>query len=68
MYDMQSISWLLFLFVPITTCVFDITGKLFSNLYYPTQTQIHTEISNTVQKPMMESKDVASSSDVSSYS
>merc|ERR1711862_894793 len=41
MFSMISISWFLFLLVPIATIILDVTGKLFSNLNYPTQTQIH---------------------------
>jgi magnesium-transporting ATPase (P-type) len=37
-------AWMLIMFVPIAAISFDVTGKLFSNLYYPTQTQIHMEI------------------------
>jgi len=40
----RSISWMLIMFVPIAGMVFDVTGKVFSNLFYPTQTQIHLEI------------------------
>mmetsp|Transcript_30768 Transcript_30768/g.50812 ORF Transcript_30768/g.50812 Transcript_30768/m.50812 type:complete len:1752 (-) Transcript_30768:131-5386(-) len=37
-------AWMLIIFVPTAAICFDVTGKLFSNLYYPTQTQIHVEI------------------------
>jgi hypothetical protein len=40
----RSLSWILILFVPIMGMVFDIILKVFSNMYYPTQTQIHVEI------------------------
>jgi hypothetical protein len=40
----RSISWMLIVFVPIMGIAFDVTGKLFSNMFYPTQTQIHLEI------------------------
>jgi Phospholipid-translocating P-type ATPase C-terminal len=40
----RSISWMLIAFVPITGMIFDVTGKVFSNLFYPTQTQMHLEI------------------------
>jgi hypothetical protein len=32
------------LFVPIFAMAFDLAGKVFSNMYYPTQTQIHVEL------------------------
>jgi len=41
---MRSMSWMLILFVPVSGMVFDVCGKVFSNMYYPTQTQIHLEI------------------------
>jgi hypothetical protein len=40
----RSLSWLLILFVPIMGMVFDVILKVFSNMYYPAQTQIHLEI------------------------
>jgi hypothetical protein len=44
MMTTRSLSWMLMVFVPIMGTAFDITGKLFSNMFYPTQTQIHMEI------------------------
>jgi len=43
-FNRRAISWMSIILVPVSACVFDVTGKLFSNLYYPTQTQIHMEI------------------------
>jgi hypothetical protein len=40
----RSVNWLAILFVPITAIAFDVFGKVFSNMFYPTQTQIHIEI------------------------
>lgn len=40
----RSLSWLLIAFVPIFGMVFDVSLKVFSNMFYPTQTQIHMEI------------------------
>jgi hypothetical protein len=40
----RTINWLIIVFNPIFGIVFDVTGKVFSNMYYPTQTQIHMEI------------------------
>jgi magnesium-transporting ATPase (P-type) len=37
-------TWMVLIFVPTAGMVFDITAKVFSNLFYPTQTQIHMEI------------------------
>lgn len=43
-FNTRSITWLLLLLVPTAACVFDVVGKVFGNMYYPTQTQIHCEI------------------------
>lgn len=43
-FGYRSLSWMLLAFVPISGIVFDVCGKVFSNMYYPTQTQIHLEI------------------------
>ena len=40
----RSFSWILIIFIPFTLIAFDVVGKLFSNMFYPTQTQIHMEI------------------------
>lgn len=40
----RTINWLAILFVPIVAISFDLAGKVFSNTFYPTQTQIHLEI------------------------
>lgn len=40
----RSLSWMLIAFVPIMGMVFDVAFKVFSNMFYPTQTQIHLEI------------------------
>jgi hypothetical protein len=39
----RSMSWLLIIFVPIAGILFDVVGKVYSNMFYPTQTQIHLE-------------------------
>jgi len=40
----RSINWMLIFFVPIMGMVFDVVFKVFSNMFYPTETQIHMEI------------------------
>ena len=40
----RSLSWMLIAFVPVFGMVFDVCLKVFSNMFYPTQTQIHMEI------------------------
>ena len=43
-YNMRSLTWLILILVPTAACAFDVFGKVFGNMYYPTQTQIHCEI------------------------
>jgi hypothetical protein len=40
----RTMSWLLIVFVPIAGMMFDVVGKVYSNMFYPTQTQIHLEL------------------------
>lgn len=40
----RAINWLAILFLPIAAIAFDLAGKVFGNMFYPTQTQIHIEI------------------------
>lgn len=40
----RSMSLMLIFMVPIMGMVLDVTGKVYSNMFYPTQTQIHVEI------------------------
>uniref|UniRef100_A0A7S3KZS3 P-type sodium-transporting ATPase4 n=1 Tax=Amphora coffeiformis TaxID=265554 RepID=A0A7S3KZS3_9STRA len=40
----RSMSWMIIVFVPIFGIVFDVTGKVYANLFFPTQTQIHLEM------------------------
>ena len=42
-FGTRSLTWILIIFVPICGMVFDVCGKVFSNMYYPTQTQVHME-------------------------
>jgi hypothetical protein len=43
-FGARSISYISMLFVPIGAMAFDIAGKVFSNMFFPTQTQIHVEL------------------------
>jgi len=43
-FSLRAMSWLLIFLVPLPACSFDMALKLFSNMYFPTQTQIHMEI------------------------
>lgn len=43
-WHMRALSWMSILLVPVAGMAFDVTGKVFSNLFFPTQTQIHVEI------------------------
>ena len=44
MFTTRSINWLAILFLPVAAIAFDVAGKVFGNIFYPTQTQIHREI------------------------
>lgn len=43
-FTTRAMSWLLVIFTPIVATMFDVIFKCFSNMFYPTQTQIHMEI------------------------
>jgi hypothetical protein len=55
----RSLSWMLIFFVPIFATIFDVTGKVFSNMYYPTQTQIHLEIESKAKMDARQRRFVA---------
>jgi hypothetical protein len=40
----RSVNWVVIIFVPVFGMAFDVAGKVFSNMFYPTQTQIHIEL------------------------
>ncbi len=40
----RSITWMVSMLVPAIAITFDVAGKVYSNMVYPTQTQIHMEI------------------------
>ncbi|KAL3785561.1 hypothetical protein ACHAW5_011309 [Stephanodiscus triporus] len=42
--NMRSMTWMVSILVPTIAVVFDVSGKVYSNMFYPTQTQIHMEI------------------------
>lgn len=44
MFSTRTINWLAILFLPLAAIAFDVAGKVFGNMFYPTQTQIHIEI------------------------
>jgi hypothetical protein len=44
MFSTRTINWLAILFLPLAATAFDVAGKVFGNMFYPTQTQIHIEI------------------------
>lgn len=46
----RSMSWVLIAFVPIMGIVFDVSGKLYANLFFPTQTQIHLEMESKAKE------------------
>lgn len=46
----RSLSWMLIVFVPIFAMIGDVVLKVFSNLFYPTQTQIHLELESLQER------------------
>jgi magnesium-transporting ATPase (P-type) len=40
----RTINYMILIFIPVFAILVDVCGKLFSNMFYPTQTQIHKEI------------------------
>ncbi len=44
MFTTRTINWLAILFLPLAATAFDVAGKVFGNMFYPTQSQIHIEI------------------------
>ena len=43
-FGASSMNYILILFIPIGCAAFDLAGKVFSNMFYPSQTQIHSEL------------------------
>jgi hypothetical protein len=42
-FGTRAVVWLTVFFVPILTQALDVVVKMFGNMFYPTQTQIHAE-------------------------
>jgi hypothetical protein len=42
--NMRSMTWMVSILIPTIAVIFDVSGKVYSNMFYPTQTQIHMEI------------------------
>lgn len=40
----RSMTWMVSLLIPTIAIICDVTGKVYSNMFFPTQTQIHMEI------------------------
>ena len=45
-YLTSSSNYILILFIPIGATALDVAGKVFSNMFYPSQNQIHIELEN----------------------
>mmetsp|Transcript_9024 Transcript_9024/g.10441 ORF Transcript_9024/g.10441 Transcript_9024/m.10441 type:complete len:481 (-) Transcript_9024:80-1522(-) len=43
-FSTSSLNYVLIVFIPISGMAFDVAGKVFSNFFYPSQTQIHIEL------------------------
>jgi len=46
----SSLNYVIMLFIPIGGIAIDIAGKTFSNMYYPSQNQIHLELESKSKK------------------
>jgi len=44
MFHTRAITWMVLIVVPVSAVAADVVMKVFSNMFYPTQTQIHKEI------------------------
>ena len=42
--NMRSMTWMVSILTPTIAVIVDVSGKVYSNMFYPTQTQIHAEI------------------------
>jgi hypothetical protein len=40
----RSLNWMLLVFVPVAATGIDVAGKVFANMYFPTQSQVHLEM------------------------
>lgn len=43
-FNTRSITWMVSILILVITTITDVTGKVFSDIFFPTQTQIHMEI------------------------
>ena len=63
-FHTRSIAWVVVAIAVLTCTAADVVGKVFSNMFYPTQTQIHREIQVLkYKKRRREEKKVRSSAD-----
>ena len=45
-YLTSASNYIIMLFIPIGAMALDVAGKVFSNMFYPSQNQIHIELEN----------------------
>jgi len=50
MFNKRLVTWVLMILVPLAACAVDVAFKVFSNMFYPSQLQIHAEIQAQNQK------------------
>lgn len=43
-FNTRSLTWMVSILILVITTITDVAGKVFSDMFYPTQTQIHMEI------------------------
>ena len=46
----RSITWMVSMLVPTIAVIWDVTGKVYSNMFFPTQTQVHAERAYWIEK------------------
>ena len=52
----RTLVWVLMLFVPLAGMAVDVCFKVFANMYFPMQTQIHLEIEYLERKKRREER------------
>jgi len=58
-FNTRSITWMVLILIPTAMLIIDVVLKLFSNMFYPTQTQIHREIQWKAKQKYNSSEKVA---------
>ena len=62
-FQRRLMTWMLILLAPTAAIVLDVSGKVYSNFYYPSQTQIHIEIQAEERKQENRQRKVTATGD-----